>query len=278
MRARGPLVSGLWLVLLTTSACGGGIGTYVEDDPPVIVATTTIVGDLTALVAGQEATVEVLMPIGADPADYEPTPEQKRRLLEADLIVASGLGLEAGLAWALSDAERRGVPILRLGENLCPLDASDGTTEACDPYWWMDPLRAAGAVSLIADRLLSVHDGHWVMRAMEADRSLGDLDSVIRGRLSRCETWPREIVTSEPGLGYFAERYDCLITLPDAAPADTPGPSSSGRDPARVALFIDSLGGPGSAAETYADMMLTNADRLAHAGPVAFVERTPTRP
>jgi zinc/manganese transport system substrate-binding protein len=236
------------------------------------------VGDLAALVAGSEASVEVLMPVGADPAAYEPTPGQTRSLLEADLIVASGLGLEAGLAEALSDAERRGVPVLRLGEDLCPLPRGDGPDASCDPYWWMDPLRAAGAVSLIADRLLSVHDGSWAMRAMEADRSLGDLDSVIRGRLSRCETWPRELVTSEPGLGYFAERYDCLITLSDGPPAETPGPSSSGRGPARVAMFIDSLGGPGSAAETYADMMLTNADRLAHAGPVAYVERAPTRP
>jgi ABC-type Zn uptake system ZnuABC Zn-binding protein ZnuA len=133
MRAHGPLICGLWLVLLATSACGGSGTRATETDPPVIVATTTIVGDL---------------------------------------IVASGLGLEAGLA----------------------------------------------------------------------------------------------------------ERYDCLVTLPDAAPAETPGPPSNGRDPARVALFIDSLGGPGSAAETYADMMLTNADRLAQAGPVAYVERAPTRP
>lgn len=121
MRARGPLVCGLWLVLLATSACGDGTGrSGTETDPPVIVATMTIVGDLTTLVAGPEASVEVLMPVGADPRVYEPTRGQTRRLLEADLIVASGLGLEAGLAEALSDAERRGVPVLRLGENLCP--------------------------------------------------------------------------------------------------------------------------------------------------------------
>ena len=40
-----------------------------------------------------------------------------------------------------------------------------------------------------------------------------------------------------------------------------------------VTLFVDSLGAPGSGAETYQDMMLTNAERVAEAGPVLFVER-----
>jgi hypothetical protein len=40
MRAHGPLVCGLWLVLLATSACGGSGTGATETDPPVIVATT----------------------------------------------------------------------------------------------------------------------------------------------------------------------------------------------------------------------------------------------
>ncbi len=276
MLVRKPLICGLWLVLLTTSACAGDIGTGTREvAPPVVVATTTIVGDLTSVVTGQEATVEVLMPTGADPRAYEPTPEQTRRLLEADLIVSSGLSLEAGLAEALDDAERRGVPMLRLGESLCPLVEASGIDGICDPYWWMDPLRAAGAVGLIADALISVQDGQWVMRAMAADSSLGDLDRVIRLRLSRCDTWPRQLITSQPGLGYFAERYGCVVTSPTAALAAGMGRSDDHNDEP-VSVFVDSLGGPGSGAETYLDLMLTNADRLAHAGSVAFVERVPT--
>jgi hypothetical protein len=49
-----------------------------------------------------------------------------------------------------------------------------------------------------------------------------------------------------------------------------------GPSPTRVALFIDSLGEPGSGAETYGDMMLTNADRIAHAGSTVIVQRTHT--
>ena len=39
-----------------------------------------------------------------------------------------------------------------------------------------------------------------------------------------------------------------------------------------VTVFIDSLGEPGSGAETYEDMMRTNANRIAHAGLNVLVE------
>ncbi len=274
MRGHGALAVVLGLILLAVSACDGSTGTRSEVSHPLIVATTTIVGDLAAVVAGQEAAVEVLIPVGADPSTYEPTPEQTRRLSEADLVVASGLGLEAGLAQTLDAAEHQGVAVLRLGESLSPLPAGDGTDQASDPYWWMDPLRAAGAVSLIADRMTMIRSGDWVARALAADGRLVDLDRAIRVRLARCEAWPRQLITSQPGIGYFAERYDCLVE--SAAMASDPSSEASGETP--VAVFIDSLGGPGTEAETYEEMMLANADRIAHAGPTVLIERAPAGP
>ncbi len=303
------MLRALWLAQIALLTLGGCAGPVAEADPPFVMATTTIVGDLTARVVGDEAVVEVLMPVGADPCGYEPTTEQARRLLQADLVVSSGLGLEAGLDDALTDAERRGVRVLRLGDELYPRHLGNDAREALDPYWWMDPLRAAGAVSLIAERLIWIRDGDWLMRAFEAKKILCALDDEIRDLLRRCEPGPRHLITSRDGLGYFAGRYDCIITDPDLVPVTPLGPSSvtevptrshplpeggvsrvrvieptgqgvsltdpfglGGRRAEMVALFIDSVGGPGSGAETYEDMMLTNADRIAHAGSSVLVE------
>lgn len=316
MQARTLMRPGLWLALIAFLALGGCAGPAVETDPPLVVATTTIVGDLTARVAGEEAVVEVLMPIGADPCDYELTMEQTGRLLEADLIVSSGLGLEAGLAEALADAELRGVEVLRLGDALHPRHLGHDEREAFDPYWWMDPLRAAGAVTLIADRMLAIDDGGWTTRAVEAERDLCALDVEIRDALWPRRSGPRYLLTDQPGLGYFAERYDCLVGRPDPVIVEPLGPSSVSAVPShrdelpgggvsrmaeteptgvgvsrvegwaphaaispstkRVAVFIDSLGEAGSGAETYGDMMLTNADRIARAGSTVLVQRAHT--
>jgi zinc/manganese transport system substrate-binding protein len=69
-----------------------------ERDEPLVLATTSIVGDLVGQVAGEEARVEILIPVGADPHDFEPSARQAASLREADLVVTSGLGLEVGLA------------------------------------------------------------------------------------------------------------------------------------------------------------------------------------
>jgi zinc/manganese transport system substrate-binding protein len=275
----------------------------------VVVVTTTIVGDLATRVVGDDAVVEALIPAGADPCLYEPTSEQAGRLLEAELIVSSGLGLETGLAEALGEAERRGVPTLQLGDELYPLDMADDTDETLDPYWWMDPLRAAGAVTLIADRMLGIRDGDWIMRALETNETLCALDDELRDVLRRCGSEPRRLITNGPGLGYFAERYDCIITNLDLSPVESLGPSSVTKVPTMadawpeggesrvsqnelrqrgaslvnphapggvsaevVSVYVDSLGAPGSGAETYEDMMRTNADRIAHAGQNVLVE------
>ena len=308
---------GLWLALVGLLVAVGCAGPAAEAQRPLVVATTTIVGDLTARVVGDEAVVEVLMPIGADPCSFEPTREQASRILEADLIVSSGLGLEAGLADTLARAELRGVEVLRLGEELHPRHLGHDARETLDPYWWMDPLRAAGAVTLIAERLHTVCDGGWVTRALVAEQDLCALDVEVREALWRRDSGPRYLLTEQPGLAYFAERYDCIIGHPDPVYVEPLGPSSVtplraqaddeplpvgvsrmpgtdtraedvsrvdltalqvalGPGPTRVALFIDSLGEPGSGAGTYGEMRLTNADRIAHAGSTVLVQRRHT--
>ena len=57
-------VSGLTLVLATCSTNSSG-----PDDGVVIVATTSVLGDIVENVAGDEAQVEVLIPIGVDTHD-----------------------------------------------------------------------------------------------------------------------------------------------------------------------------------------------------------------
>src|SRR5690606_23695915 len=94
-------------VLLLLSACSVDAP---DDARPLVIATTSIVGDLVGHVAGDEARVEVLIPVGADPHDFAPSAQQAAGLRRADLVVTSGLGLEAGLADALGSAADDGVP------------------------------------------------------------------------------------------------------------------------------------------------------------------------
>jgi len=59
-----------------------------------VLATTTIVGDVVAQVGGDAIDLEILLPVGADPHGFKPTPQDVAKMTDADVIFANGLGFE----------------------------------------------------------------------------------------------------------------------------------------------------------------------------------------
>ena len=114
----GVLLAAVGLVL---AACGTG---DEAADSPVVVATTTIVADIVSNVVGEDVEIEVLMPLGADPHDYQASASQVAAINEADVVFANGLDLEEGLLEVLEAAEGDGVTVVRLGDGLDPLPFS----------------------------------------------------------------------------------------------------------------------------------------------------------
>jgi hypothetical protein len=69
-----------------------------------VVATTSIVGDVVRQIGGEGVQVTVLLPVGADPHAFEPSPQDVARVAEADVIFAVGAGLEVFLEPLLKNA------------------------------------------------------------------------------------------------------------------------------------------------------------------------------
>ncbi len=198
------------LIAVGLGACGGE--TAARDEGPLVVATTTILGDLVSQIAGSEASVEVLMPIGADPHDFQASAAQIAMVNRADLVVANGLGLEEGLQDALESARSDGIVVLELGPQLDPLlfrDAMEGGGQAFeDPHVWFDPRRMAVAARLVGEGLEAVDPSvRWVARAEAYATELEALDQRISDLLSAVPADRRKLVTSHESLGYFAQRY-----------------------------------------------------------------------
>ena len=91
-----------------------------------VVATTTILGDVVANVVGGNADIEVLLPPGADPHEYQISSSQAALLYTADLVVANGLSLEEGLIDVIEAAEEDGVNVLEVADLLDPLPFTGG--------------------------------------------------------------------------------------------------------------------------------------------------------
>ena len=95
-------------------------------EPLSIAATTTILGDIVSNVAGDDAEITVLLPVGADPHDFLASSAQVALLHDADLVVANGLLLEESLIDVLKAVEADGVRLFEVGELVDPLPYGAG--------------------------------------------------------------------------------------------------------------------------------------------------------
>jgi ABC-type Zn uptake system ZnuABC Zn-binding protein ZnuA len=218
MSMRTIFISVALLVLppLAFAACGSDDDG--SPDGPNVVATTGIVADIAADVAGPDVDVEQIVPNGSSPHDFQLSAEDRQNLETADLVVVSGAGLEAGIpvddvdapSWTLTD---------HAGE-LLPFEEGGS-----DPHVWLNPARVADAVPSLANALAEVDpenaDGYRE-RARAYATELRNLDRELEETLSDVPAANRELVTSHDSLSYFAQRYrfDVIATAFPASGAE----------------------------------------------------------
>ncbi|MFP3880743.1 MAG: metal ABC transporter solute-binding protein, Zn/Mn family [Actinomycetota bacterium] len=247
LRALGGLIIA---PVLTLAGCVAGTG--ADPDRPQIIATTVVWGNVIEEIVGEEATVEVLIPAGADVHGYQPTSQQIASLQTADLVVANGLGLEEGLLDVLASAVSDGANVLELAPQLDPLpfasdahgegEEDDHVSEGRDPHVWFDPDRVVAATKLIASSLAEVDDSiDWAARAAAYSDRLLEADREIEAILDAVPQKNRKLVTNHDAMGYFADRYGFEIIAVVIPGGSTLGDPSS----AEMAELVEEINDEG---------------------------------
>lgn len=264
MKMKFILISILAGLAIALAACGGP----EETGGPTVVATTGVVADLAEGVAGRAATVEQLIPDGASPHDFSLSAEDRLALENADLVVAGGAGLEAGIplegveapTWELAGHVRSPLPFAEEehaedeehggeGEHVHEgHDESEGGDHAeehehegdVDPHVWMDPQRVAGSLPSLAAALAAAGVGDPAVLRRRADhlkRRLEGLDREIGRSLEEIPPQRRKLVTSHDAFSYFADRYGFEVI---ATPFPASGPEAE-PSAARLAEVVDAV-------------------------------------
>jgi len=201
---------------------------------PDIVVTTPILGAVVGDLVGDAATVTVLMGNGVDPHDWSPSAQDVEAVSRAGLVVANGLGLEAGLDDALAEAAAGGVPVFEATDHIVIRAIDDAidpgapaTPEAhgrgaLDPHFWVDPLSMRDVVIALAPVVTGL-GVDVTARAADLVARLETLDAEVRTILDVVPPEHRQLVTGHESMGYFAARYG--FTLVGAV---IPGLSSQG--------------------------------------------------
>ena len=220
-------------LMVLAAGCGSG-GSSAGSDRPVIAVTTPMLGAVVKDAVGDAATVDVIMPNGADPHEWRPSAKDVARLEGADLIVQNGLGLEAGLTTAIAQASDGGVPVftavdhvdvrtVKAGEGADPTDA-DQAPGAKDPHFWTDPTQMRSVVQALPAAVKRATGADITTPAAATAARLTALDQRAGAQLDAVPASARGIVTGHESLGYLARRYDYRVVG-----AITPSLSSQGQ-------------------------------------------------
>jgi len=183
-----------------------------------VVATTTLVGDIVRNISGDNIDLSVLLPMGADPHNFEPAPQDVALVSDADLIFTNGAGLESFMTRLLENAGVQTTPVsLSEGLELIPSaeeETHPGETkishEDGDPHVWMDPNNVQHWVDRIEQALSAADPANaatYKANAQAYRQALIELDGWISQQVAQVPQANRQIVSDHVVFGYFAKRY-----------------------------------------------------------------------
>jgi zinc/manganese transport system substrate-binding protein len=265
-----------------------------SDSQVRVAALNPVLAEIATEVGRDDVRVESILRPGGDPHTFNPAPAQVAAIAGADLVLASGLGLE-GYLERLESVLPAHARLVRVGDALPLLLVANGER---DPHWWNSIEDTRAATRVVARELASLRPALRDRFEEHAARYLSRLDQLSEWARAKIATVPearRHLVTSHDAFGYFAREWGFVVHpmtgVTDEAEVDAKRVASlialiraesirsvfveAGVNPRLIQtlveesgareggrLFPDGPGGPGSGAEDYFSMYRANVSAI----------------
>jgi manganese/iron transport system substrate-binding protein len=202
-----------------------------SENLPLVVATTSVLCDLTEQVAQDTVELKCLVGPGIDPHVYQPTPEDRQSIENADLVLYGGYNFDPNLI-KLIKATTNSNPKIAIHEQAVPnpLMASEhhhgeedhnqkedhdhehGSEEKVpDPHVWHDPQNGVAMIEAITQGLTQLQPNlaeKYQTRSNDIKTELGKIDQWIGVQIATIPPEKRKLVTTHDALGYYVTAYD----------------------------------------------------------------------
>ncbi len=227
------------LIILALTASALSCGQEEASDKIGVVVTIQPQAEFVENVGGEMVKVTVMIPPGASPHTYEPTPGQMTEAAKARMYAKVGSGVEFELAYMDK--------IVAVNKNMLVVDCSSGIRliemseedeheaeehehGALDPHIWVSPRNAKIMVQNICEGLIQVDPGNRAYYEINRDTylsKLDELDKEISDKLADVQN--RAFIVFHPSWGYFASDYNL-----EQIAIEVDGKEPSAQDIARV--------------------------------------------
>lgn len=230
------------------AACASEEG---DDSRVTVVTTLPVFEDFVRQIGGDRVHVSSLLPAGADPHTYEPTPREVARLSSADIVFSNGLDLEGGSTLDLIDPNlASGASHVRLAEEAVAAGAyvrqihegEGGGSE--DPHLWLSVDNAREYARAVLDALVEADaagESDYQTNYQDYLSRLDELDGYVADTLAGLPEANRKLVTTHDAFGYMADYMGLEIA---AFVVESPGQEPSAQDVAELVEAIEDSGVP----------------------------------
>lgn len=161
-------------------------------------------------IGGDKVSAVNITPAGAEPHEYEPTPQEILKIENSDLLILNGAGLEPwgeSIIENLQSASSK-TKLVAVSNDLADQKFVEEGETMVDPHVWLSPSSAIKVVDNIERAFAdvdSVNAEYYLFNATKLKQSLQDLDTDYRGGLKNCER--KDFITSHAAFGYLSTAY-----------------------------------------------------------------------
>jgi len=186
-------------------------------------------------VGGDRANVSNIVPAGAQPHDYEPTPQDIVHIQGSDILFLNGAGLEVWADTIKTNLSGKKTRVVVVGQELATRQIKQEGKKATDPHVWLSPLLAQQMVDIMANAYAKTDPqnvSYYQAQGTSLKSKLQQLDAEYSQGLLSCTR--KDFVTSHAAFGYLAQAHG-LSEIPIAGLSPDAQPSA--QQLAQIAQF-----------------------------------------
>ena len=223
------------------TACSSGMSVEPESQKIKVVASIYPWGFFAEQIGGDLVEVNTLVPVGQEPHEYDPSPDDLKALYDADIFIYNGAALEPWVEDVEFDLRKDDIQLFNASSyvELIPLEGeteehsfiptasaheSDEVHTEYDPHFWQDPVRVRTVVQSMANTFANLDSANanvYLANVKVIMNELDKIDADFSADLSLCTE--REFVVSHAAFAYLAERYSLsMIPISGISPEDEP--------------------------------------------------------
>lgn len=207
----------IFLTAIGLFACSSQKNSSDDSSKLKVIATNSIIADITKNIAGDKIDLHSIVPVGKDPHEYEPLPEDVKKTSQADLIFYNGINLETGgNAWFTklvknaNKEENKDYYAVSDGVEVIYLEGQSEKGKE-DPHAWLNLENGIIYAQNIAKRLIEKDPDNkdtYEKNLKAYVEKLTALDKEAKEKFNNIPEEKKMIVTSEGCFKYFSKAYN----------------------------------------------------------------------